>query len=308
MDESTRGMILLDNKQITDVSVSEEDIPVKWHLYWLKKSEYNSSIHSPFNGASPHNHSFYEMQFITEGTLEYMIGDELIKLGEGDYLIVAPKTNHYSVSRSDIMKKISIGFEISYDDNNEITRQLSVLRNFPYHYGKANNFMLSTLKLILEELNERDSNQSMIKRMLLNVFLLSLAGELSSRDEKNQQEADVQPQIEMSDETVYNAIVHYLQNNIDRNITIAELSENLLISISQLNRRLIRYSGMSFSKIKDSIRCSKARELLATNMSMSQISEAIGVSNEYSFNRFFKRVEGMTPGRFRESLQTNNYK
>ncbi len=60
--------------------------------------------------------------------------------------------------------------------------------------------------------------------------------------------------------------------------------------------------------MRDEVKCSIARDLLSTNMSMSEISEAIGMSNEYSFNRFFKRVEGMTPGRYRDAIRSSNYK
>ena len=49
-------------------------------------------------------------------------------------------------------------------------------------------------------------------------------------------------------------------------------------------------------------------ELLASNLSLSEISEMIGMGNEYTFNRFFKRVEGMPPARFRNALRSSNYK
>ena len=132
--------------------------------------------------------------------------------------------------------------------------------------------------------------------------------ELPLGDETNEEINTEKTEIDTSDESVYLAVVKYLDLNMDRIVSIEELSNVLTISESQLKRRLFRYSGISYRTIREKIKIARARELLATNMSMAQISEAIGISNEYNFNRFFKRIEGMTPGKFREILQTNNYK
>lgn len=309
MDSSVKySDLLLDNKQIKDVRIPDKDIPVVWHLYWLKRSEYNSRIHAPFKRAVSHNHSFFEMQFITEGEVEYRIGQERVRIGSGQFLIVCPKIDHFSVYRSDVLRRLSIGFDLWTEKEEQIAAQLEYLRSIPYYSAGYSPCMISALELILNEVDERDSFAGYMKRALLNTFLLSVLHALSVNAHRPERLPSAQNKIEASDETVYQAVTNYLQRNISKNICLQELSDVLLISISQLNRRLIRYSGMSFQKLKDSIKCARARELLATDMNMAQISEAIGISNEYSFNRFFKRVEGMTPGRFRESLQTNNYK
>lgn len=299
---------LLDNKQIKALSVSQTDIAMKWQLFWLKKTEYNAKVKLQFKGNSPHNHSFFEIHFLTEGSISYKIGEEIIELNAGDFLVVSPGTIHNVVSGSDVVKKIAIGFDLHIDGQDPLSVELEKMKLVSYHYGRYNKLILSPLELVLNEMDMKDSNADYLKRFLLNTFMLSLMKELSLGEEGVKESNAEKPEIDTSDESVYLSAVKYLESNIDKIVSIEELSNVLTISVSQLKRRLYRYSGISYRTIREKIKIARARELLGTNMSMAQISEAIGISNEYNFNRFFKRIEGMTPGKFREILQTNNYK
>lgn len=303
-----RNDLLLENKQIKSLSVSQTDIPMTWQLYWLKKTEYNVNVKLQFKGNSPHNHSFFEIHFLTEGTICYKINDEIIELQAGDFLVASPYTTHNVVSGSDVVKKIAIGFDLHIDEQNYLFSKLEKMKSVPYHYGRYNNCIILPLQLILNEMDMKDHNADFLKRSLLNAFMLSLMKELPLSDESYEESETEKTEIDTSDESVYLAVVKYLDLNMDRIVSIEELSNVLTISESQLKRRLFRYSGISYRTIREKIKIARARELLATNMSMAQISEAIGISNEYNFNRFFKRIEGITPGKFREILQTNNYK
>lgn len=307
MSNETR-LSFLENQQVKDVSVPETEPAVRWHLYWLKKTEYNVQVHAQFKGAAPHHHSFFEMHLITDGTVEYRIGEEMIRLSAGDFLLVSPKTEHLSVSRSDVLKKLSIGFDVFPDGEDIFGIRLNEIRSAPYFSGRDDGSLSAVLNRILSDPGERTLLGSYLRRTMLNAFLITLLQMIPSAGEKGKPEEVHLVRSEISDETLYQSVVQYLQANIGRNVSLEETADYLLISISQLNRRLIRYSKMRFSGLKDQVRISRARELLATNLSLGQISAAIGISNEYSFNRFFKRVEGMTPGQFREALQTNNYK
>lgn len=40
---------------------------------------------------------------------------------------------------------------------------------------------------------------------------------------------------------------------------------------------------------------------------ISDICLTVGLSDEHSLNRFFKRVEGQTPGEYRSSILKSNY-
>ena len=140
----------------------------------------------------------------------------------------------------------------------------------------------------------------------LRAFLLS---DRPRQDNIQEQQLPIEPkELNPNDEMIYSSIVQYLKTNVSRMVSIEEASEALLISVRQINRVLRRSHSTCFSKLRDEIKCLVARELLSGNLSMEKIGEEIGFSSVYSFNRFFKRVEGMTPGKFREALRCSNCK
>ena len=60
--------------------------------------------------------------------------------------------------------------------------------------------------------------------------------------------------------------------------------------------------GSSFKEYLNMVRVEEAKRLLAnTDYSILDIAIAIGFDNQSYFSKVFKRVTGVTPGRFRES-------
>ncbi len=298
-----------ENRQLRDVTVSESRDPFVWNLYWLKQNEYNSRIHTSFKPGSDHTHSFFEIHFFTEGSCTYRIEDAEVTATAGEFLFFCPKTKHSTVQRSDIMKKIAIGFDVFAGEEDErLSALLEVLRSGVFFQANFDDSVVMPLQLILESCDRQTEHAPIVKRSLLNSFLFSLLDVLFG-DLQMQERAPVRVNGAWENDEIFQAeLMNYLAANIRQNVSLEAVSKALSVSTSQIKRRLMRYSGMTFQQVKDKVKASMARELLSTNMSMAQISEALGISNEYSFNRFFKRVEGMTPGKFREAMQTGNYK
>jgi transcriptional regulator GlxA family with amidase domain len=74
------------------------------------------------------------------------------------------------------------------------------------------------------------------------------------------------------------------------------------MSLSCFERAFKREVGITFNKYVNSLRISKARQLLhENNKSMSEIAFACGYTNQYHFTRTFKRLMNMPPRSFRKS-------
>ena len=81
-----------------------------------------------------------------------------------------------------------------------------------------------------------------------------------------------------------------------------DLAERVHMSTRQLNRIIQKEFGYSLMTYVNKLRSARARDLLVnSDESISRIAAAVGFANEFSFGKFFKRMEGMTPGAFRRS-------
>jgi AraC-like DNA-binding protein len=98
-----------------------------------------------------------------------------------------------------------------------------------------------------------------------------------------------------------NQIKMYLQENYSENITLEQLA-----TLSDLNRSyLIRVFrdevGLPPYAYLTQVRVERAKRLLIEGHPLSQVAVAVGFADQSHLTRFFKRIVGVTPGRYSES-------
>lgn len=90
----------------------------------------------------------------------------------------------------------------------------------------------------------------------------------------------------------------------DPGICADMIGDALGLSASYVSRLLRQNTGMGVVDYIHSARLKKAKELLTqTDMSVDDISVAVGFSSRWTLTRSFKRYENTTPGAYRENTQ-----
>ena len=107
-----------------------------------------------------------------------------------------------------------------------------------------------------------------------------------------------------SEKNVALEVTDYLYRNFEiEKLHAGNVAEKYDITLSELNRSLLYYTGMNFSTLLNFIRINKASEmLLSSSYSILDISVSVGYSNIKTFNLNFYKFKGMTPTEFRESI------
>jgi len=132
---------------------------------------------------------------------------------------------------------------------------------------------------------------------LLNTPLL-LADEAAQRQAALQCEEELQA-IEMSDDLVQRIRAQLLKSS-DSLLDLDQVSVQLGLSPRTLRRRL-QSSGTSFQHVLNSAREDLAAQLLrTTHMTISEIADRLGYTNQSNFSRAFKGWTGLSPRQFRE--------
>lgn len=97
-------------------------------------------------------------------------------------------------------------------------------------------------------------------------------------------------------------IFEFIKNNLKNNIDVTAIADNAGISYSYVRKIVKERSGKTVLDYINSIRIEEAKRLLKeSNMSMIDIALQVGYNNYQSFNRFFQKYEGITPGEFRST-------
>ena len=99
-------------------------------------------------------------------------------------------------------------------------------------------------------------------------------------------------------------IMEYVHSHYNEDIDVYNMAHNLNISYSLLRRLFIEYTGENIMIYTNNLRINKAKELLqSTDKSLIDIAVEIGYNTTQSFNRNFKRFEGITPGEYRKRMR-----
>lgn len=98
-------------------------------------------------------------------------------------------------------------------------------------------------------------------------------------------------------------ILSYISIQYTQNITLSLLAEKNHISEAHLSRLFKKEVGQNLSEYLCTLRTQKAAELLkSVNLSISEISNYVGYSDNNYFVKVFKKRYGMTPSAYREKI------
>jgi AraC-like DNA-binding protein len=94
----------------------------------------------------------------------------------------------------------------------------------------------------------------------------------------------------------------YLFRSFDRIPTLSYLSSRAGVSTYHLTHAFTKHVGISPLAYHARGRLMRSRKLIAQGCSLAETSHSLSFSDQSHFGRQFKRVYGMTPGRYQQSL------
>lgn len=102
-------------------------------------------------------------------------------------------------------------------------------------------------------------------------------------------------------------VMDYLHKNYRSNIDTTSIATNTGLAYSSIGRIVKNKTGKNVLDYINGLRVEEAKRLLRqTNMNVMDIALSVGYNNDQSFQRFFKKFEGVTPGEFRNLQNTKS--
>src|SRR5690606_3123383 len=99
-------------------------------------------------------------------------------------------------------------------------------------------------------------------------------------------------------------IVHIIHEEFESNITLDMIAKRLHYNPNYLSSIFRKEMNISFSEYLSMYRINMAKKWLAeTDISVKEISDRLNFNNSQNFIRSFKKIEGITPGKYRDSVR-----
>ena len=96
----------------------------------------------------------------------------------------------------------------------------------------------------------------------------------------------------------------YMQAHCAEHLSLGDVADHVYVSQWHLSKLINKHVNQSFFDILGRMRMERAKALLAdSSLRIHEIAEQVGYGDVAHFSKSFKRLEGMTPGEYREGLK-----
>lgn len=95
----------------------------------------------------------------------------------------------------------------------------------------------------------------------------------------------------------------YIHAHLNEDLSLVRLSEQVYLNPSYLSRIYKKETGANLSDFIEGVRIEKAKELMKNErLRINEIAAMVGYDTATSFTRFFRKMSGLSPQEYRESL------
>ncbi|MBQ3545977.1 MAG: helix-turn-helix domain-containing protein [Lachnospiraceae bacterium] len=253
-------------------------------------AEWKKSVHVP-----PHLHEAIEIIYVTDGTVELGVGQELFHMEQGDFAIVFPNViHHYQVFGQGENKAIYLFLDPSLTTNFYEELQNSSPSYPIIEKAEVHEDIVNSVKALVNNID----CSPMIIRAYVHVILAHVFSDMDIVDKE----------AIGGDDIIYCA-VEYIAKNFKENIHLEKMAYDLAVSKYVLSRMFAKTFHCNFNKYLNGIRLNYVISALEnTNDSITNICLDSGFESQRTFNRVFKERYKMTPREYRNKMHGNKSK
>ncbi len=232
-----------------------------------------------------HSHTEYEIHMVFCGKQCYEIDGSLYEVGENEFIIIPPGLKHSIAFASENLSKYSITFNL----NDGV--------GYSAYLGEINDDIINSINFISNEFRQkRREAYVLIENRVFEILVLlfRILGYKGKNDSAEMQTTDDR----------FNLAKKFILDNIEQNLSVADVASYCHISTRQLTRIFFDVEGSSPAKYISDRKMEKICHLLInTDLTLRQISEKFSYNNEYYFNSAFKKHFGMPPMAYRKTFR-----
>lgn len=246
---------------------------------------------------------------VIEGSGSVCVGNKSLAFCPNHLFFIKPFVKHSFKSHpGQHAKHVAVHFDLAPDVPGYVERPA---RRRPYSVQLTHGLAVPTqtvlpavhpnVRALIDVVStlQNDAPTSRLKACLLvTTVLLDLLG----RSNQGEQTSPVDQRNRIKLERV----AQYVKSNLDQPMGVEELAEVADLSPSHLNRLMRSWIGKTPYEYISEARIDYARELLGNaDLTIKEIAVQTGFRSSHHFSRIFRRIDGLAPTQYRETLLTS---
>lgn len=269
--------------------------------YWAPKSDYfevtvcecGYEYCDPSHYWGPGTKKYHSIHYILSGKGTIIFGNQQVHLSAGDGFYIQPnQIVYYYADREDPWEYRWVGF--SGSKVNVIMNETSLPDNPVFNYTRDGFFKENLQQIYDYSLQTSTRSRECLMLGQLYFFLSGLLQRYRRGEEQNS----------LSGEEYVKKAITLIQNNTNNGFNVGDLAKELGLTRSYLYKLFIRYQGISPMNYIEQHRFTRACELFKTqNVSVSDVSKAVGFDDQFYFSRKFRDVVGISPTEYQQKAK-----
>ncbi|HWR22723.1 MAG TPA: AraC family transcriptional regulator [Feifaniaceae bacterium] len=246
-----------------------------------------------------HNHIYFEMHAVESGENVYAFGKKSVTVKTDQFLLIRPNTMHYLVSRKEGTEKFGFCFIIQTTGGScrEEHHLVNALLKEEYILGTFSGRMKTLFQFALQESQHSTWGNMLGIRMLAGMLILEIA---KSSDVAA---PDIMGEMIPKHDMRFSIAKQFIQDNVHIPLSCAKVATISHLSVRQLDRIFLAECSMTVKEYINFCKHTAAKNRLrSTDDAIQNISADLGFANPYVFTRFFKKMEGISPSKYRKKL------
>ena len=251
----------------------EVEIPsINIQLLYLEHCVYNNKK----RGAC-HSHSFWQAEIVLAGKIKVFFKDKKIILKEGSVLIIPPGVQHAFEYEGDHTEYISFKFSCTGAET----------VNNPHVYGNeyGTEYLCNYLLSIMQNY---DTDRRLISVHIQNSLKTFL-------------ELEIVYGVNLSPKSLPDQIRDILKRSGKSFPSVSKVADEVGLSRPYISRLIKTETGLSLKPFIDREYIEIAKQMLRmSDLNISEIAQQLGFKDLFSFSKFFKRIEKISPTEFHQ--------
>lgn len=280
------------NKPINTLYVKEDDYCLKVFRVGANPHLAERSEYDPKTMQGIHTHFTYEVFFVTSGKLK-LITEYDTREFQNTILIIPPKLKHFSVPIHGDSFCLLFSFEARCEaETNIIKLTNNYICELPL--TEEISFYIKMLSKKTEENTPASENDAThLTSLIFNGMFASINPKFKNDEKSNKRTFQH-----------INAIEAFINQNINKKLTLSDISKCVYLSEKQISRIIEKEYGCTFSQLITDKRLAKVAILLKnTDMKISEIAAKTFYGTESYFYTVFKNKYGMSPLQYRKNMR-----
>jgi AraC-like DNA-binding protein len=254
-----------------------------------------------------HFHHECQLVYIVSGSGTRIIGDSVENYQEGDLAFVGPNVPHVWYSKTSPNEEEQMAISIALYINPETVAEnlkpfvdTQALTSFFEQSARGIN-IVGEKKEVISKILQESLHQKEVS--LLASFLKILELLMDSEDIVWLNDVSLLKTYSNKNQGRVSKLMHFLQENFRTEITLEQAASVADLQLHSFCRFFKQLTHHTFSDFLNEVRIGFACKLLQqSDLPVTQVAYECGYSNISYFNRTFKKIHGITPREYRQSL------